>query len=47
MSAFKAKHSDEIEKALKKRRAEYRMNWLSKKKATEAKTTEDSIKCDS
>ena len=47
MEAFKAKHYEEIEKALKKRRAEYRMNWLNKKKATEAKPAEDSLKCDS
>ena len=31
MEAFKAKHHDKIEVALKKRRAEYRMNWLKKK----------------
>lgn len=47
MEVFKAKHSDEIQKALKKRRAEYRMNWLNKKKATEAKPADESLKCDS
>jgi hypothetical protein len=43
MEAFKAKHHDKIEEALKKRRAEYRMNWLKKKgKDIKEKDKEDS-----
>lgn len=43
MEEFKAKHHDKIEEALKKRRAEYRMNWLKKKgKEIKEKDKEDS-----